>query len=124
MQNDRVKFKNEFKARLYRFVLRAIKFIGTLDLRDPVCRVIADQLTRSITSILANYIEGQSSSSKKEFTLYFDRSLKSANESKVWLALLKDSGKCDKNEAEYLLQELVEIANVFASSIITLKDKR
>ncbi|MBI2195448.1 MAG: four helix bundle protein [Candidatus Levybacteria bacterium] len=124
MQNDRLKFKNEFKKRIYKFVLRGIKFIGILDLKDPVCRVIADQLTRSITSILSNYIEGQASSSRKEFTLYFDRSLKSSNESKVWLALLRDSEKCNKKEAELLLAELSEIANIFASSLLTLKGKR
>ncbi len=118
------KAKNEFKQRLYKFVLRLIEFIGTLDLKDPVCRVIADQLTRSGTSILANYIEGSSASSKKEFTLYFDRSLKSANESKVWLAILRDSDKCDKNEADSLLREVGEIASIFASSVLTLKGKR
>lgn len=124
MQNDKSKFKNEFKKRLYSFVLRLIKFIGTLDRKDTVCRVIADQLTRSGTSILANYIEGQAASSKKEFTLYFDRCLKSANESKVWVALLRDANKCNRDEANWLLGELTEIANIFGSSILKLKGKK
>lgn len=104
--------------------MRLLKFIGTLDLKDPVGRVIADQLTRSGCSILANYIEGYASSSKKEFTNFFSYSLKSTNESKVWIALLRDSDKCDKNEANWLLKELAEISNIFASSILTLKGKR
>ncbi|QQG42202.1 MAG: four helix bundle protein [Candidatus Woesebacteria bacterium] len=116
--------KEEFKKRVYKFVLRLIKFIGTLDLKDVVCRVIADQLTRSGTSILSNYIEGYSSSSRKEFINYFAISLKSANESKVWLALLRDSGKCEKSEANYLLEELEEISKIFGASILTLKGKR
>jgi four helix bundle protein len=86
-------FKQNFKRRLYRFVLRLIKFVCTLDMRDVVCRVMADQLTRSGCSVLSNYIEGSSSSSKKEFTNYFNISLKSSNESKVWLALLRDLKK-------------------------------
>lgn len=116
--------KEEFKKRLYKLVLRVIKFIGTLDIKDVVFRVIADQLTRSITSILANYIEGYSSGSKREFTNYFVISLKSANESKVWIALLRDSNKCGIAEANFLLKELEEISKIFASSILTLKGKR
>lgn len=123
-QNSKSQFKIDFKKRLYAFVLRLIKFVGTLDRKDVVCRVIADQLTRSGCSILANYIEGQSSSSKKEFTVYFDRSLKSANESKVWFALLRDSNKCNIEEANLLLNELQEISKIFASSILTLKGKK
>lgn len=124
MQSDNEKFKKDFKKRLYTFVLRLIKFVGSLDRKDVVCRIIADQLTRSGTSILANYIEGQSSSSKKEFIVYFERSLKSANESKVWLALLRDAGKCNADEANYLLQEVTQIASIFGSSVLTLKGKR
>lgn len=124
IQNDKSKFKENYKKRLYKFVLRLIKFIGSLDRRDVVSKVIADQLARSGSSILSNYIEGLASNSRKEFTLYFNHSLKSANESKVWIALLRDSDKCKKTEANYLLTELGEIANIFASSILTLKGKR
>ena len=84
MKNDNAKFKSEFKARIYRLVLRLIKFIDKLP-RDPVCQVIGKQLLRSGTSVLANYIEASSASSKKDFINYFTHSLKSGNESKVWL---------------------------------------
>ena len=124
MQNDKSKFKAAFKERLYKFVLRLIKFIGTLNLKDPVCRVVSDRLTRSGCSVLANYIEGLASSSKRELIVYFERLLKSSNESKVWVAVLKDSNKCDKDEAMWLLSELNEIANIFASSILTMKGKK
>lgn len=124
MQNDRLKFKEDFKKRLYVFVLKLIKFVGSLNQKDVVIRVISDQLTRSGCSILANYIEGLSSSSRKEFTNFFQMSLKSSNESKVWIALLRDSEKCNKNEANELLKELDVISNIFASSVLTLKGKK
>ena len=123
MENDSVKFKNEFKKRLYNWVLRLIKFIDKLP-KDSVCNVMGKQLLRSGTSVLANYIEANSASSKKDFINYFTHSLKSANESKVWLALLRDTNKGNKDKLKWLLQELVEIANVLASSILTLKGKR
>jgi four helix bundle protein len=114
MQSDNEKFKSEFKKRLYSFVLRLIKFIESLPKDDIVCKVLGSQSLRSGTSILANYIEAKSASSKKDFINFFTHSLKSANESKMWLSLLKDADKGDK----------IEIANVLATSILTLKGKR
>ena len=123
MENDSVKFKNEFKKRLYGWVLRLIKFIDKLP-KDSVCNVLGKQLLRSGTSILANYIEANSASSKKDFINFFTYALKSANESKVWLTLLKDTNKGDNNELTWLLKELIEIANILASSILTLKGRK
>ena len=123
MQNDSVKFKNEFKKRLYGWVLRLIKFIDKLP-RDSVSSVMGKQLLRSGTSILANYVEANSASSKKDFINFFTHSLKSANQSKVWLSLLRDTDKGEKQELEFLLKELMEISNILASSILTLKGKK
>jgi len=115
--------KNEFKKRLYNWVLKIIKFIDNLP-KDYVSDVMGKQLLRSGTSILANYIEATAASSKKDFTNYFNHSLKSANESKVWLSLLQDSGKGARREIEPLLTELTEIAKILAASIITLRGRK
>lgn len=123
MKNDNANFKTEFKRRIYAWALRLIKFIDKLP-KDSVCSVMGNQLLRSGTSILANYVEANSASSKKDFINFFNHSLKSANESKVWICFLRDTGKGDKKEIEWLLKELIEISNVIASSIITLKGKR
>ena len=123
MQNDKLKFKKDFKKRLYSFTLKLIKFLDELP-KDNVSRRLGDQLLRSGTSIIANYIEGQASSSKKDFTNYFKTSLKSANESKLWLALLRDSKRTKAESVSWFLSELDEIANIFASSILTLKGRK
>lgn len=122
MQNDKSKFKNEFKKRLYDFTLRLIKFIDGLP-NDNVSRRIGDQLLRSGTSIIGNYIEGQSASSKKDFANFFNHSLKSANESKLWLAILRDTKRAGATEIEWFLKELDEISNIFGSSLLTLRSK-
>ncbi len=123
MQNDNSNFKNEFKKRLYKFVLKLIKFIDTLS-KDPVSKIISDQLIRSGTSILGNYIEATASSSRKDFTNYFNHYLKSSNESKFWIALLRDSARADTKSSDWFLSELDEIAKVFGSSILTLKGRK
>jgi len=120
MKNEK---SREFKKRLYSLILRTIKLVEKAN-KSQTTRIIGGQLTRSITSILGNYIEGYAASSKRDYTNYFSHSLKSTNESKVWVSLLKDTNKVDKEEAMFVLKELDEISNIFASSILTLKGKR
>jgi four helix bundle protein len=123
MQNDESKFKNEFKKRLYNFTLKLIEFLDRLP-QDNVSRRIGGQLLRSGTGIIGNYTEGQAASSRKDFTNFFNTSLKSTNESKLWFALRRDSKRAKPEEAAWFLNELNEIANIFGSSILTLKGKR
>jgi four helix bundle protein len=123
MENTRGKPKAEFKQRLYTFTLKLIEFLDHLP-SDNVTRRVGDQLLRSGTSIIANYVEGQSASSKKDYTNHFTTSLKSANESKLWLSLLRDTKRAKPESVESLLKELIEISKIFASSILTLKGKK
>jgi four helix bundle protein len=115
--------KPQLKQRVYIYALKIIKFIDSLP-KDQSCKIIGNQLLRSATSIGANIIEAQASSTKKDFTNFFNYSLKSANESKFWLGLLRDSGKADRNKVDGLLKETTELANILGSSILTLKGKR
>jgi len=84
MQNDRLKFKEEFEGRVYRFALDIIGFIEQLP-KGQVSNVISDQLLRSATSIGANVVEAQAAASRKDYTNFFAHALKSANETKFWL---------------------------------------
>lgn len=85
--------------------------------------VIADQLLRSATSIGANIIEAQAASSKKDFINFLNYALKSANETKFWLALARDLDKELIPEINQLLKETEELAKILGSSIFTLKGK-
>lgn len=100
-----------------------VKLINNLP-KNSTNQVIGKQLLRSGTSILANYIEAQSASSKKDFINFFTYSLKSANESKVWLALIRDTNQNEAPKISWFLKELAEISNILASSLLTLKNKR
>lgn len=61
---------------------------------------------------------------KEEFLTFIQYCLKSTNESKVWVAVLRDSGRTTKEKANWFLNELDEYANIFASSILTIKGKK
>jgi four helix bundle protein len=123
MQSDRSKFKDDFKKRLYNFTLKLIGFLDKLP-KDNISKRIGDQLLRSGTGIIGNYVEGQAASSKKDFTNFFNTSLKCTNESKLWFALLRDSKRTKAEEVAWFLSELNEFGNIFASSVLTLKGRR
>lgn len=123
MQNEKEKFKTDFKRRLYRWIIGLIVFLDSLP-RDTITQRIVDQLFRSGSSIGANYVEAQASSSKKDFVNFLHHALKSANESKFWFAVLRDSGRSNEEKTNILLQELIEIANILGSSILTAKGRK
>jgi len=123
MKNKKEELKKEFKRRLYIFTLKLIEFIDKLP-DDNVSRRIGDQLLRSGMSILANFVEGQCASSKKDFTNFFNHSYKSTGESKLWFALLRDSKRVESENAEWFLKELDEYSRIFGSSLLTLRGKK
>jgi four helix bundle protein len=76
---------------------------------------------RSATSIGANLVEAKAGSSKKDFLKFYIIALKSANETKYWLCLIRDSFQNDKNKISALLQEADELSKIIASIIISIK---
>lgn len=123
MQNDKEKFKKEFIHRLIKYSIQVIAFCEILRQKRNLSS-IADQLIRSATSIGANVVEAKSSSSKKEYIKYFQIALKSANETKYWLILIKECDNIYLDQASNLLHETTELANILGSSVLTLKGKK
>ena len=122
-QNHNLNLKSNIKYKTYKFSLTVINFISKFP-NKRVFWVIGDQLLRSATSIGANIIEAKSSSSKREFIRYYEISLKSANETKYWLCLLRDSNLVEKEIIEKILKEAVELSNMIGSSLLTMKGKK
>ena len=123
MQNHNSKFKSDLKVRCYQFSLHLISFIDSLQNQRSIW-IIADQLLRCGMSIGANLIEASAASSRLEFKKFHEIALKSANETKYWLGLLRDSKKADREKCNELLREVTEISNMLASGILKLKGKK
>lgn len=100
-----------------------IRFVVALP-NQKVYWVITDQLLRAATSVGANIIEAQAGSSKKDFINYYAIALKSANETKYWLCLFRDSTDTDKHRVGELLDEATSLANILGASLLTLKGRR
>ena len=116
-QNQQVKY------RAYKFSIKIIKFVSNFP-NKKIFWIISDQLVRAATSIGANIIEAQAASSRKDFIKFYEIALKSANETKYWLGLLRDATDIDKKEINELLKEADEIAKILGASLLTLKGKR
>ena len=108
------------KHRAFYFSKEIILFIRKQDY-DRIYFSMFDQLLRSATSIGANLVEGVSGSSKGDFLKFNIIALKSANETKYWLCLIRDTITVEKNRIEELIKEADEISKIIASIIINSK---
>lgn len=122
---DNKNYKEMLMDRSYAFSVNIIKFINTVDKHDFSKEILAKQLIRSATSIGANIVEAQASSSRKDFTNFISYALKSANETIYWLRLFRESFLNIKTEqTKFLLEEAVQLGKILGASIISLKNKR
>src|SRR3990167_7039934 len=117
---DNKEYKQQLLNRVTQYGRDSIKFTDSLPNKRS-CWVIGDQYLRSGTSVGANVVEAQASSSKRDFVNFLTHALKSANESKYWLILLEDVKDVNQNERQKLLKEADELAKILGSSTATLK---
>lgn len=122
-QNLAKSSKTELKYRAFYLSISVIRFLDGLEYKVSL-KIITEQLIRCITSVGANIVEAKSSSSKKEFLNYFQISLKSSNEAKYWLAMLKELLPERREEINIFLKELDEISKIIGTSVLTMKGKR
>lgn len=115
-------FKKQLISRAFQLARKVIKLMDELP-NKRAAWVIADQLIRSITSIGANIIEAQAASSKKDFTNFLNHALKSGNESKFRLALLKDLIPDKIGVIDELIKETDELVKILGSSVTKLRGK-
>jgi len=121
---DNKEFRQLLLRRSYKFSLDIIRFVGGFNRTDAALQIVTRQLIRSATSIGANIIEAQASSSKRDFVNFLNHALKSANETIYWLCLLRDGFQVDKNKVFELLKEANELAKILGSSLLSLKGKK
>ena len=117
---DNTAFKRQLISRAFTFARNVIKLVDDFPSKRAAW-VIADQLLRSATSIGANIMEAQAASSRKDFINFLNHALKSANETKFWLALAKDIATRKVVEINGLLKEVDELAKILGSSVKSLK---
>ena len=112
--------EQDLKYRCYNFSLSVIRFLKGKKW-DSLSFVIVKQLIRSALSVGANVVEAKNSSSRLEFKRYYEVALKSSNESKYWMCLLRDGFEVKEEELNKLLKEADEVSKILATSVLKLK---
>jgi len=112
----------DIKHRCYQFSKELVQFISTAKY-ERIYFSVFDQLLRSGTSIGANIVEAKAGSSLKDFRNFYNIALKSANETKYWLCLIRDTidKSVEKDKISRLIKEADELSKIIASIIINLQ---
>ena len=117
LPSDIAKQKKLFKHRLYQFVLRLIEFLDQLP-KDAISAQLSGHLMESGTRMMSNYIQ------EGKAPHHFPWSSKLVTESKLWLALLRDSKRAKAEEVAWFLWELDEMEAFLAGHALPTDEKR
>lgn len=112
----------EFRGRTKQYASNVIRLYVMLPRFRKEVEVLANQLLRSGTSVAAHVREASRARSDAEFCSKIDGALQEADETQLWLELLRDDcGIASANVIE-LLKETDELIAIFTS--IVEKTKR
>ena len=111
----------ELRDRTKQYASMIIRFFVELPKQREEVRVLGKQLLRSGTSVAAHAREASRARSGSEFCSKLDGLLQEADESQLWLELLRaDCGIADE-PIERLLRETNELLAIFTSMVSKLR---
>ena len=111
---DRKQFAKNLEKRTRQFAVQIIRLSTALPV-SPECIVIRSQVTKSGTSVGANYREANRSRSRADFKNKIKICESEASETQYWLEVIVDAGwlTWDKVKPEY--EECSELLAIFTS---------
>jgi len=107
-------FSRQLETRTKKFAINIINLSSSLP-NTPEGKVIRNQITKSGTSIGANYREANRSRSKADFTNKIKICESEASETSYWLEIIKDLNWVDTQKIRLFLTESNELLALFTS---------
>ena len=107
--------KEEFRRRTKAFASAVIKLYCSLPKGRAEVQVLGKQLLRSGTSVAANYRVASRPRSDSEFVSKIDQCAQEADESMLWLELLRDDCGIRSEILDWLLKEADELIAIFVT---------
>lgn len=104
----------QLKARTKRFALDILQLLPTLPRGEPGF-TIRTQLTKSATSMGANYRAACRARSHREFTAKIGIVAEESDETMFWLEIIREGGLCTAPALQNLLRESDELCAVFSA---------
>jgi four helix bundle protein len=113
----------ELRQRTKNYASTVIRlYVQLPKVRDEV-RVLGKQLLRSGTSVAAHSREASRARSDSEFCSKLDGLLQEADESQLWLELLRDDCGVQKEFIDPLLRETDELMAIFTTMVAKLRKR-
>jgi four helix bundle protein len=107
--------KTELKGRTKKFAGRIVRLYVGLPLRRAEVAVLGRQMLRSGTSVAANYREASRARSADEFVAKIETCTQEADETQLWLELLRDDCAVREPELTALWSEADELIAIFVT---------
>lgn len=116
-----MRLSEELRGRTKQYASAVIRCYVKLPKEREEVRVLGKQLLRSGTSVAAHAREASRARSDGEFCSKLDGLLQEADESQLWLELLRDDCKIAGEEMGFLLRETNELLAIFTSMVSKLR---
>ena len=117
---DNKEFSKQLEIRTKQFAIRIIRLSASLPNTNE-SKVIKNQLTKSGTSVGANYREANRSRSKADFTNKIKICESEASETVYWLEIIADLNWVNSKKIKLIIGEANEILAIFTSISMKLK---
>ncbi len=115
--------KAAMRRRTKAFASAVVRFYISIDKHREELRVLGKQLLRSGTSVAANYREGSRARSRDEFIAKIELCTQEADESQLWLELLRDDCGISVDIVNPLWKEADELISIFVAMAKTAKER-
>jgi len=116
-----MRLSEELRGRTKAYASAVIRFYVKLPKDREEVRVLGKQLLRSGTSVAAHAREASRARSDSEFCSKLDGLLQEADESQLWLELLRDDCGIAGEQLSHLLRETDELMAIFTSMVVKLR---
>jgi len=118
-----MRLSEDLRDRTKRFASTIIHFFVELPKARDEVRVLGKQLLRSGTSVAAHAREASRARSDSEFCSKLDGLLQEADESQLWIELLRDDCSIRGERVDWLFQEAGELMAIFTSMVSKLRKR-
>ena len=110
-----MRLTKEFRDRTKKYASAVVRFYSSLPRSRKEVDVLGHQLLRSGTSVAAHTREASRARSDAEFCSKIDGALQEADESELWLELLRDDCAIRGKQLEQLVLETSELIGIFVT---------
>ena len=118
-----MRLSEELRQRTKRFASDVIRLFVKLPRQRDEVKVLGHQLLRSGTSVAAHAREASRARSDSEFCSKLDGLLQEADESQLWLELLRNDCGIPEEQINPLHQEAGELLAIFTTMVSKLRKR-